>query len=130
MSDFPSSHADLLDSDVATLATINADGSPQQTAVWFLHDGGELKLSLNTARLKTKNMQRRPQCSVLLLDLANPYRYLVVRGSARIEPDDDYEFAARLSAKYGGVKFWDHDNPGERRVIVTIVPSNVYARGD
>jgi PPOX class probable F420-dependent enzyme len=128
MTDFPSSHADLLDADVAILATINADGGPQQTAVWFLHDGGELKTSLNTARLKTRNMQSRPQCSLLLLDLSNPYRYLVVRGTARIEEDPDLEFAQKLSQKYGGMKFWEHDNPGERRVVVTIEPSKVYAR--
>ena len=128
MTDFPSSHRDLLDAEVATLATVAADGSPQQTEVWFLHDEGELKTSLNTARLKTKNMQRRPQCSLLLLDLTNPYRYLVVRGTPRIEEDPDHEFAAKLSKKYGGVEFWKHDNPGERRVIVTIEPSSVYAR--
>jgi PPOX class probable F420-dependent enzyme len=128
MTDSPSSHADLLDADVAILATINADGSPQQTAVWFLHDGGELKTSLNTARLKTRNMQSRPQCSLLLLDLSNPYRYLVVRGTARIEEDPDLEFAQKLSQKYGGMKFWEHDKPGERRVVVTIEPSKVYAR--
>ena len=30
------------------------------------------------------------------------YRYLEVRGNASVEPDDDYEFADRISAKYGG----------------------------
>jgi PPOX class probable F420-dependent enzyme len=126
MTTFPDSHRDLLDSQVASLATIGGDGFPQVTEVWFLHDDGELKLSLNTARLKTRNLQKRPQSSLLLLDLANPYRYLEVRGNARIEPDGDYVFAGRVGAKYGA-DLKVHDQPDESRVVVTIEPVNVYA---
>jgi PPOX class probable F420-dependent enzyme len=125
MTDFPESHRDLLDAQVATLATVGRNGFPQVTEIWFLHDDGELKLSLNTARLKTRNLQRDPKCSLLLLDLNNPYRYLEVRGNARVEPDDDYEFARKLGAKYNA-DLKVHDNAGESRVVVTIEPINVY----
>jgi PPOX class probable F420-dependent enzyme len=125
MTDFPASHRDLLDAQVATLATIGSDGYPQLTEVWFLHEDGELKISLNSTRLKTKNLQTRPQCALMLLDLGNPYRYLVVRGQARLEPDDDYSFAQKVGAKYGGADLREHDGPGETRVIVTLVPDHV-----
>ena len=36
----PSSHVDLLDAAIATLATIGPDGRPQVSAVWFLNDDG------------------------------------------------------------------------------------------
>jgi len=127
MTNFPDSHRDLLDGQVATLATIGGNGLPQLTEVWFLHDDGELKISLNESRLKTRNLRKRPQCSLLLLDLTNPYRYLEVRGNAKIEPDDDYSFARRFGAKYGGADLSEHDGPGESRVVVTIEPANVYA---
>jgi PPOX class probable F420-dependent enzyme len=126
MTSFPESHRDLLDAQVASLATIGGDGFPQLTELWFLHDGGELKLSLNTSRLKTRNLRKRPQCSLLLLDLHNPYRYLEVRGIARIEGDDDYAFARRLGAKYDA-DLKVHDRPGESRVAITIEPVNIYA---
>ncbi len=126
MTTFPDSHQDLLEGQFASLATIGADGFPQLTEIWFLHDDGELKLSLNDARLKTRNLHKRPQCSLLLLDLHNPYRYVEVRGTARIEPDADYEFARRLGAKYDA-DLSDHDKPSETRVVVTIEPANVYA---
>jgi PPOX class probable F420-dependent enzyme len=125
MTDFPESHRDLLDGQVASLATVGRNGFPQVTEIWFLHDDGELKLSLNTARLKTRNLQRDPKCSLLLLDLKNPYRYLEVRGNARMEPDDDYHFAQKLGAKYNA-DLKVHDQPGESRVVVTIDPINVY----
>ena len=126
MTDFPESHRDLLDGQVATLATIGSRGYPQMTEVWFLHEDGELKTSLNNARLKTRNLAKRPQCSLLLVDAGNPYRYLEVRGNARLEPDDDLAFAGRLGAKYGA-DLSEHDGPGETRVIVTIEPVNVYS---
>src|SRR5450755_4596915 len=126
MTTFPDSHRDLLEAQVASLATIGRDGFPQLTEIWFLLEDGELKLSLNTSRIKTRNLQERPQCSLLVLDLQNPYRYLEVRGNARIEPDDDYAFARRVGAKYDA-DLKVHDGPGDRRVVITIEPSNIYA---
>jgi PPOX class probable F420-dependent enzyme len=126
MTTFPESHGDLLEAQVASLATIGSGGFPQVTEVWFLYEDGELTLSLNTSRLKTRNLMKRPQCSLLILDLANPYRYLEIRGRARIEPDDDYGFARRVGAKYHA-DLSEHDRPGETRVKVTLDPVNVYA---
>jgi PPOX class probable F420-dependent enzyme len=128
VSAFPESHRDLLDAEFGTFATIDGDGLPQLTEVWFLHADGELKLSLNTARWKTRNVTARPQCSLLILDLANPYRYLEVRGRARIERDPDYVFADRLAAKYGGTDLRERDLPGESRVVVTLEPATIHAR--
>jgi PPOX class probable F420-dependent enzyme len=123
---FPDSHRDLLEAKFATLATLGKNGGPQLTEVWFLFEDGQVKTSLNDSRLKTKNLAARPQCSLFILDLANPFRYLDVRGTARIEPDDDYAFAKRLGAKYDA-DLSEHDGPGDKRVVVTIDPTNVFA---
>lgn len=125
--EFPDSHRDLLEAKFATLATLGKDGGPQLTEIWFLFEDGQVKTSLNDSRLKTKNLAARPRCSLFILDLANPFRYLDVRGTAVIEPDDDYAFAQRLGAKYDGADVRDHDGPGEKRVVVTIEPTNVFA---
>jgi PPOX class probable F420-dependent enzyme len=125
--EFPDSHRDLLEAKFATLATLGKDGGPQLTEIWFLFEDGQVKTSLNDSRLKTKNLAARPQCSLFILDLANPFRYLDVRGTAVIEPDDDYAFAQRLGAKYDGADVRDHDGAGEKRVVVTIEPTNVFA---
>lgn len=124
----PDSHRDLLTAQVATLATLDPDGRPQLTEVWFLADGDEVRISLNTSRQKVRNLQRDPRCSVLLLDLANPYRYLELRGDAEITPDDDYVFADRLGGKYGA-DLRKNDEPGETRVVVRIRPARVHAWG-
>ena len=125
MPEVPESHADLLDAKFATLATVGADGRPQMTEVWFLHDDGDLKISLNGSRQKTKNLRQNPAVSLLVLDLANPFRYLEVRGDATVAPDDDYAFADRVGAKYG-TDLRVHDGTGDHRVVVTIEPTHVH----
>jgi PPOX class probable F420-dependent enzyme len=122
----PASHEDLLDAPFGTLATIDRQGLPQLTEVWFLHESGELRLWLNTRRAKVRNLLERPECSLLVLDFENPRRYLEVRGRARIEPDPDYAYAAKLGAKYG-LDLSGIDGPGESRVVVTIEPTKIYA---
>jgi PPOX class probable F420-dependent enzyme len=122
----PASYRDLLDGQFATLATVGPDGRPQVSEVWFLADGDTVSLSLNTARQKTKNLMANPAASLLLLDLALPYRYLELRGDAEITADDDYSFADRLGAKYNA-NLRVHDQPGVSRVKVTIRPVRVNA---
>jgi PPOX class probable F420-dependent enzyme len=120
----PSSHRDLLDGEFATLGTIGPDGRPQLSEVWFLSAGDTVSISLNTSRQKTKNLQANPAVSLLILDLAVPYRYLEIRGDAEITPDDDYSFADRVGAKYQS-DLREHDQPGQSRVVVTIRPVRV-----
>jgi PPOX class probable F420-dependent enzyme len=125
MADFPESHRDLLDFQVATFATIDDNGFPQLTEVWFLHDEGQVKVSINTGRAKLRNLEQRPQCSLLVLDLQNPYRYLEVRGRARVEPDDDRSFAGKVGEKYGA-DLTAYDGPQDGRVVITIEPEKIY----
>jgi len=123
----PESHRDLLQAQFATLATVR-DGRPEVTELWFPSDGDAVRMSFNTARRKVKNLQRTPACSLLILDLANPLRYLKIRGDAEIEPDSDYTFADKVGAKYD-TELRTMDQPGESRVIVTIRPSRVRVWG-
>lgn len=127
MMTFPETHRDLLDSDVAILATIGRDGYPQVTALWFLFDeDGTLKLSLNTTRQKVKNLRRHTECTLFILDRANPLRTLEVRARADISSDQDYAFADKLGRKYG-VDLRMMDRPGEQRILVTLTPIKVNA---
>jgi PPOX class probable F420-dependent enzyme len=128
MNAFPESHKDLLRADVAVLATIGRTGFPQVTALWFLlDDDGEVKLSLNTARQKTKNLRAHPECTLFILDRANPQRTLEIRARAEISPDKDYAFADKLGKKYGA-DLRKIDRPGESRVMVVLRPVKVNAR--
>jgi PPOX class probable F420-dependent enzyme len=128
MTTFPESHHDLLQTEVASLATIGRDGFPQVTALWFLLDeDGMVRFSLNGARQKTKNLLARPEVTLFILDRVNPMRYLEIRARADVRPDDDYAFADKVGKKYGGVDLRRMDRPGEHRVVVTLQPIKVNA---
>lgn len=124
--EIPSTHRDLLDASTAVLATIGPDGRPQLSAVWFLREGDEPKISLNTDRQKVKNLLARPVVTLFIHDVEAPTRYLEIRGDAVLEDDPDYAFAERVGAKYGA-DLRAFDAPNSLRVVVSIVPARVNA---
>lgn len=126
----PESHRDLLSADFATLATNGSDGRPQVSEIWFLAEGQAgsetIRISLNDSRQKTKNLVRDPRCTLFVLDVANPYRYLEIRGDGEIASDSEYAFADKVGAKYDS-DLKQHDQPGQSRVVVTLRPTHVNA---
>jgi PPOX class probable F420-dependent enzyme len=125
----PASHADLIEKNqTLIMATNGADGFPQVTAMWFLDDHGVLKISLNTARQKAKNLVKDQKVSLFFVDPENPYRTLEIRAVATMEPDPDYTFADTLGAKYGA-NLREMDRHGEARVVVAFEPVKVNTFG-
>jgi PPOX class probable F420-dependent enzyme len=119
----PAQFRDLLDAPIGVLATIGPSGHPQLSAVWFLVEDGQVAISLNETRQKTRNLRRNPACTLMISDPSG-YRYLEVRGDAELSPDDDYEFADRIGAKYDA-DLRQMDQPGEHRVVVRLRPARV-----
>ncbi len=126
----PASHRDLLDAaGVAILSTIGDDGYPQSTALWFLLDGEVIRTSLHRSRQKYKNLLTRPQATLFVLDPANPYRTVEIRGDVTFDDDADKVFIRRLLAHYGQ----DPDTfpaPTDDRVVLTLTAGHVVAFGD
>src|SRR4051812_38172492 len=103
MSTIPEDFRDLMRSTaLAHVATIGPGGEPQVSAVWFDWDGTNILLGLNKARQKYRNLVREPRVALAIVDPANPYRSLEIRGVARIEGDPDYRVIDALSRKYTG----------------------------
>jgi PPOX class probable F420-dependent enzyme len=127
--EIPESHKDLLSAQVGVLGTVGASGRPQLSATWFLAEGETVKISLNTTRQKVKNLQANPKASFMIIDPANPYKYVELRGDAEVTPDADYAFADKIGAKYGGADLRERDKPGEGRVVVAIKPARIVTWG-
>ncbi|WP_020670401.1 PPOX class F420-dependent oxidoreductase [Amycolatopsis nigrescens] len=113
----------LDDPNYATLATVNADGSPQTSAMWVGRDGDDLLFSTVAGRLKERNIRRDPRVSVTIMARENPEEYTEIRGTATIE-GGGRELDERLSWKYDG-KPAGEDAPGAVRVTVRVTPSKV-----
>jgi PPOX class probable F420-dependent enzyme len=108
----------------ATVATVNADGSPHSSVVWLQRDGDAIRFSATSRRQKVINLLRDPRVSVSMFDLANPYSSVEIRGRAEILADPARTLSKELSHKYLG-----QDPPPEppevERVIVRIVPERI-----
>jgi PPOX class probable F420-dependent enzyme len=86
----------------AVLATINRDGTPQLTTMWYiLEDDGTITLNTKVGRAKERNMRRDPRISICIED---GYDFLTINGT--VEMIDDQKIAHhdiyRLSARYHG----------------------------
>jgi PPOX class probable F420-dependent enzyme len=101
----------------AILATVNADGSPQTSAMWVGRDGDDLLFSTVEGRLKHRNILRDPRVSVTVLDAADGENYVELRGRATITRDTDLAVGHLLSHKYDGK---DHAPAGPGQVRVTV----------
>ena len=132
LSVIPESHRDLLQEDVraiAFLATTMADGSPQVTPLWFDVDGEVLRLNTARGRTKERNMKARPRVALAILDPANPYRYLQIRGTVVERREQGAADHIRLlNRKYHGTD--DFSIPeGQVRVTICVRPDRVTVMG-
>jgi PPOX class probable F420-dependent enzyme len=103
----------------AVLATLNPDGSPQTSVTWVGLDGDTVIISSTAGRRKTRNILGDPRVSLTILDAADPYRAVEIRGKAEVSDDPGRMLAHRLSQKYLGV-----DKPAEppsvQRVVIRV----------
>lgn len=109
------------------VATTNADGSPQTSVLWITRDGDDLLFCTVRGRRKERNLARDPRVSVTVLNQADGYEYVEIRGTASITATGGRELIDELSRKYTGADF--HAEPPETvRVVVRVTPTHVFAR--
>ena len=82
------------------LATVNADGSPQTSAMWVGRDGDDVLFSTVEGRVKHRNMLRDPRVSVTILDAADPENYVELRGRVAMTHDIDRRVENWMFWKY------------------------------
>ena len=125
----PQSAKDLLDqANFVVVATSNTDGSPQTSILWAGYDGDDLLLSTTQGRKKETNWLRDPRTSVLILDRADPYRYVEVRGTVEMTTEGGPELIERLSQIYTGESYAGDEGTDNVRVVVRVVTSKVIVR--
>ena len=129
MASIPQSHADLFDKkSFANLATVNADGSPQVTPVWWNSDGTNILINTAKGRVKAKNLERNPSVALAIADPDNPYRYVGIQGRVvEITEQGADDHINALSKKYIDKDIYPFRQPGEVRLIVKIKPEKVHA---
>jgi len=127
----PETHHGLLDAKwAAALVTLDPQGRPHTTALWYFADreDGQLKLSLSDGRKKFEHLKANPEVDLFIVDPANQFHTLEVRGTASIGGDEDRALAGKVGQKYDA-DISNFDGPGETRYAVTITPRRVVVNG-
>jgi PPOX class probable F420-dependent enzyme len=85
----------------AVVATLNADGTPHQTVMWYDVRGDEMIINTQTRAVKIRNLQRDPR---IYLCVEDEYRYVNVVGRAELDYDRERTQAdiAALAERYEG----------------------------
>ncbi len=83
------------------LATINDDGSPQQTVIWYDLDGDDILMNTRARRVKDSNLRRDGRASLCVSD---GYRFVTVEGTVAMIDDQATAQAdiRRLAIRYDG----------------------------
>lgn len=127
MSLIPERFIDILQSKaLAHVATIGPKGEPQSSAIWFDWDGTHILFAMKKERQKYRNLLRDPRIAVSIVDPANPYRSLEIRGRVRIEEDRNYRFINAMSQKYlNRDTTAEEGGPEEERVVIFVEADRV-----
>lgn len=74
----PEMRAFLEERRFGVLATINPDGQPQQSVMWYALRDDQIMINTNSTTLKLRNLERDGRYSMTVED---EYKYLVLRGT-------------------------------------------------
>ena len=133
--ELPPEARELIESEaLAHMVTLNADGSPQVSCVWVGLEGDELVSGHLRDQQKLRNVRRDPRVVISLegTETQPPglKEYLVVHGTARLEPGGAPELLQRLARVYlgPGVRFPPMDDPPPG-VVMRITPERLGGVG-
>ncbi|HEV7125882.1 MAG TPA: PPOX class F420-dependent oxidoreductase [Ktedonobacterales bacterium] len=116
----------------AMLATINGDGSVQQTVVWYELQGDEIMMNTAAGRLKEKNLRRDPRVS---LGIEAAGDFVTITGTARLIDDQQTTQADihRLAVRYDGAASAQRQMASfskQQRVTIRLPIARVHAELD
>ncbi len=132
MAEIPAGFLDLLTEKkaFANIATIQPDGSPQVTPVWFDYTNGIVRVNTAKGRVKARNLSVGSKVALAILDPDNPYRYIQIRGAVTKETEDGaVAHIDSLAKKYLDKDVYPWHNDKDVRVIYEITPSATQAMG-
>jgi PPOX class probable F420-dependent enzyme len=124
----------LATKDIVVLGTINPDGAPLVTAMWFLHDPSSLVLISVDDLQKVRNLRRDPRLHIVAESGGRDgIKGVAVRGRAEFlaASPQRAELAARLLDKYHPEleRFWGGRAMPADRVMFRVRPESVRTWG-
>jgi nitroimidazol reductase NimA-like FMN-containing flavoprotein (pyridoxamine 5'-phosphate oxidase superfamily) len=121
--------------DIVILGTVNPDGAPLVTAMWFLHDPSALTLISMDGLQKIHNLRRDPRVHIIAESGARgaDIKGVAIRGRAEFLSDSPERrvLATRFLDKYHPhlERYWGGRAMPADRVMFRVVPQQVRTWG-
>jgi PPOX class probable F420-dependent enzyme len=115
---------------LASLATLNPDGSPQITPLWVDLDGDDVVFNTAQGRKKARNLERDARVAVTVIDPDDQYNVVAFQGTVtEVATDGADAHIDALAKKYLGVDTYPMRREGEVRVRVTVRTDRIAMQG-
>jgi PPOX class probable F420-dependent enzyme len=115
---------------LASLATLNPDGSPQITPLWIDLDGDNVVFNTAEGRVKARNLEQDARVGVSVIDPDDPYNVVALRGTVTgVTTDGADAHIDALAKKYLGVDSYPMRREGEVRIRVTVRTDRIAMQG-
>jgi len=120
----------------AKLGTINKDGSPHITPIWFILDENDhIIFTTYFKSLKAKNLVRNPKVSICVDDQVPPFSFVIVNGIAKIMTNsrDLLIWTTKIAERYMGKELsldYGKRNAVEGELIIKVIPTKINGQKD
>jgi PPOX class probable F420-dependent enzyme len=109
----------------AVVSTLDDRGRPRSTVVWIDTDGEAVLFNTRTTRAKARHLARNPHVSILVIDRADPHRWVEVQGTAETTEEGALDHIHSLARKYDGAEWVEPRD----RLLVRVRPERVSSYG-
>jgi PPOX class probable F420-dependent enzyme len=115
---------------LASLATLNPDGSPQITPLWVDLDGDDVVFNTEQGRKKARNLERDARVAVTVIDPDDQYNVVAFQGTVTdVTTDGADAHIDALAKKYLGVDTYPMRREGAVRIRVTVRTDHIAMQG-
>ncbi len=114
---------------IGVLATVNRNGSPQISPIWYRYSEGRITMSTTEETLKCRNVRRDPRASLCVYSVPDGLEYVSLAGTASVAAGDAiwgetqaivdlYELPEQAQRRMARLR-------SQNRVIITLVPEKI-----
>lgn len=112
------------------IATLMPGGGPHLAQVWVDTDGEHVLINTNDGSQKVRNARRDPRVAVNVVDPANAWRIVTVRGRVvDITREGADDLIDQLAHKYLGVDKYPFRQPDQVRITLKIQADRIRSQG-
>lgn len=123
----------------ARLATIDPDGFPRITPIWFLWEAGAFYMTSYPFRPHLRNLVRNPHAAICIdveehaaVGGVRPNRQVKGQGTAETFPDQDGYWTSRITLKYiqgPDAELRAEQRASKPRIVIRLVPRKLVRIG-